>query len=67
MKGKIVAVMKQTREETKDPDGSMNLFAEKMAEAIIEEIKELKIIYTTGLVAPPSGGPVTGTIEATIE
>ena len=33
-----------------------------IAVAIIDTVKELTITYTTGLIAPPGGGPVTGVL-----
>lgn len=51
--------------ENPETESNIDAVAEKLAEAIIEEIKELKIIYTSGLVAPD--GAVTGSLETTIE
>ena len=53
LKQKIIEVMMDIREEENDPDASMNEFAQKIAKAIVEEIKELTITAT----AP--NGPVT--------
>lgn len=53
LKNKIIAVMMEIREEENDPDSSMNEFAQKLATAIVEEIKEVTITAT----AP--NGPVT--------
>ena len=53
LKDKIIAVMMDIREEENDPDSSMNEFAQKLATAIVEEIKEVTITAT----AP--NGPVT--------
>lgn len=53
LKDKIIAVMMEIREEENDPDSSMNEFAQKLATAIVEEIKEVTITAT----AP--NGPVT--------
>lgn len=58
----------QNNSEDNDPiDKKRDDFAEALALAIIQEIKQATIIYKTGLVAPPSGGAVTGTINHTIE
>lgn len=57
---KFKTVLDQTKVEDDDPEASKNLLAEELAKAIIEEIKELQIIYTTGLIAPT--GPVTGSL-----
>lgn len=64
LKNKIVSVLNECQQEDNDPDSSKTLLADRLATAIIEEIKQLKINYTTGLVAP--NGAVTGTITATI-
>lgn len=65
LKNKFKAVLDQTSEEESNPEESKDLLATELAKAIVEEIKELQIIYTTGLVAPT--GPVTGTlVNATI-
>ena len=53
LKDKIIEVMMDIREEDNDPDNSMNEFAQKLATAIVEEIKEVTITAT----AP--NGPVT--------
>ena len=50
---KIKDVMMEIRAEETDPDASMNNFAEKLAKAIIEEVKKITITAT----AP--NGPVT--------
>lgn len=63
---KIIAVMDECQKETNDPNASKVNFATKLAKAIVEEIKEAKINYTTGLTAPSGGGLVTGTITHTI-
>lgn len=67
LKNKIVAAMDKCQQEEDDPNRSKEEFAQALATAIVEEIKELKIIYSTGLIAPSSGGPVTGKINAKIE
>lgn len=64
IKGKIVDLIDSCQEETENANDAKNLFAENLAKAIVEEIKELKITYSTGLTAP--NGPVTGTFTATI-
>lgn len=52
---KIKEVMADIRKEESDPDASMNLFAEKIAEAIVDEVRKMTITAT----AP--NGPVTVT------
>lgn len=57
LKGKIAVVMNDmmTREEN-----SIDEFSQRIAQAVVEEIEESTIIYTSGLIAPSGGGPVTG-------
>lgn len=66
LKNKIINVLDQCQQETTDPNSSKELLADRLSEAIIQEIKQLKIEYTGGLIAPSSGGAVTGTINAEI-
>jgi hypothetical protein len=63
---KFIAIIEKMQLEDKDANNAKVLFAKEMAKAVVEELKEIKIIYTTGLVAPSGGGPVTGTITHTI-
>lgn len=44
---------------------NIDTVAGEIAQAIIEEIKELKILYTSGLIAP--NGAVTGQIKHTVK
>jgi hypothetical protein len=55
-------VSEQTEEE--DYDASLDRVSQKLAVAIIDEIKSLEINYQSGLVAPK--GAVTGAIKHTI-
>lgn len=41
--------------------------ANAMADVLINAIKSASVVYTTGLVAPSTGGPVTGLFTHTIE
>ncbi len=66
LKGKIESVLNDCQQENTDPNASKTLLADRLATAIIEEIKEIQINYTGGLTAPSSGGTVTGAINATI-
>ncbi|MRJ09157.1 hypothetical protein EDL99_09840 [Ornithobacterium rhinotracheale] len=67
LKNKIIAAMDKCQKEEDNPNRSKEEFASDLARAIVEEIKELQIVYTAGLIAPSSGGPVTGKINAKIE
>ena len=43
----------------------LDLFCEKLATAIVNEIKQAKVNYTAGLAAP--NGAVTGTFNHTVQ
>jgi hypothetical protein len=47
-----------------DEDQGLDLFCEKLADAVVDEVKQLHINYTSGLTAP--GGAVGGTINHTV-
>lgn len=47
-------------------EDALDKVADKIASAVIDAIKSAEIMYTTGLIAPPMGGPLTGTFECTI-
>lgn len=64
LKAKIREAFEAEQNEESDHNASLNRISEKLAVAIVEEIKEAKIIYQNGLNAP--NGPVTGTINHTI-
>ncbi len=66
LKAKIKAAFEAEQSEEVDHNASLDRIADKLATAIIEEIQFLKVNYTTGLVAPSGGGPVTGTITHTV-
>jgi hypothetical protein len=51
--------------EVEDSDAARNRIAEKLATAIVEEIKALKITYDNGLVAP--SGAVTGVFNHSVQ
>lgn len=64
LKDKIKAAFKTEQNENNDHEAALDRIADKLADCIVEEIKELKINYTNGLAAP--NGAVTGSINATI-
>lgn len=64
LKAKIKAAFEAEQTEQVDHNASLDRISDKLATAIIEEIKFLKVDYTAGLVAP--NGPVTGTITHTV-
>lgn len=65
MKGKIRTLLDSLAGQTENPEASREQFANDLATAIVDEIKELKIIYSTGLTA--GANPVTGTMTHTVE
>ena len=48
-----------------DEESALDVFVDKLAGVMITHIKTLSIKYTSGLSAP--NGPVTGTINHTVE
>lgn len=46
-----------------DAEQAKSEFIKGLVEAIDDYTSKVEIIYTTGLVAPPGGGAVTGTFE----
>lgn len=52
--------------EQTDQSVALDEVAAKLADAVTTAIRSITITYTTGLVAPSTGGPVTGTFECTI-
>lgn len=61
LKGIIKAAFEEEQNEEQDYNGSLDRISQKLADGIIEEIKQVKITYTAGLVAP--NGAVTGVME----
>lgn len=59
---KLAFIAEQTEEV--DHEAALDRIAEKLANCIVDEIKQLSINYTNGLIAP--NGTVTGTINALI-
>jgi hypothetical protein len=64
LKNAIIAAFSEQAENT-DHEGARDRVADKLAQAIINEIKEAKVQYTGGLIAP--NGAVSGTINHTIQ
>jgi len=65
LKEKIKLAFEAEQTEEEDYNASLDRISEKIATACIEEIREAKITYIDGLIAP--NGTVTGTINHTIE
>lgn len=60
LKNKIKAILEDESLEETNAELSRDRFADKLATAIIDEIKEAKITYTSGLTSA-TGGAVSGT------
>lgn len=67
LKNNIKAAYEDTAANGGDTkEAQLSYLCTKLADVIVDEIKELTINYTAGLNAPPGGGPVTGTITHTV-
>jgi len=64
LKAKIKEAFEAEQQEQNDHNTALDRIADKLAQAIVEEIKQLRINYSSGLLAP--NGAVTGTINASI-
>lgn len=64
VKNKIIAIIDDCRLDEEDGETAKEKFASDLAKAIVEEIKELKINYTSGLTV--NGSPVVGMLNTTI-
>lgn len=64
LENKIIAIIDAIKINEVDPEAVKIKFAKDLAKAMVEEIKELKINYSNGLVAGST--TVTGTLNATI-
>lgn len=60
------AAFTQVMNQEDDREGAIDKVADSLAQTIIAAIQSATITYTGGLIAPPSGGPVTGAFECTI-
>ncbi|MBB5636743.1 hypothetical protein HDE68_002644 [Pedobacter cryoconitis] len=65
LKQKIKTAIQAEQAEEQNANTSLDRLSEAISQAVIAEIKALKINYTSGLVSP--NGPVTGTLNMTIE
>ena len=66
LKTKIRNLLDFESDQEGDPEESRERFADKLATAIVEEIKRANIIYTSGLTSA-TGGPVTGTFQGELQ
>lgn len=64
LKTNIIGIMTDMmeREET-----SIEEFAERLSAAVDTYVKGATIVYTSGLIAPTSGGAVTGTFNGELQ
>lgn len=65
LKKDIKAALKTEQREEEDYEASLDRISSKIAEAIVKQIKNVKITYTQGL-ASQSGGAVSGVFNYTI-
>lgn len=65
LKRDIKSAFKAEQTEEEDYEASLERIAEKIAQAVIKQIKQIKITYTQGL-ASQSGGAVSGVFNYTI-
>lgn len=65
LKGKIKAAFLLAKAEEQSAETALDQLCEELASGIVDEVKELKISYTTGLTSA-TGGLVTGTLNHTI-
>lgn len=49
-----------------DRDAALDKVADKIASAVVDAIKSIQITYSSGLIATPQGGPVTGAFNCKI-
>ena len=66
LKADIKAALDNTSDTVVDPAAGREQTAEAIAAAVVKQLKNIQITYSTGLIAPPSGGPVTGMLNYTI-
>jgi len=65
LKDKIKAAYTDTAAVATTREDGLEVFAAALSQAIVDEIKELRITYTGGLTAP--NGAVGGTINHTVQ
>ncbi len=66
LKGAIKTALLAQRNNTTDPAQAADDLADAIANSVDAYLKSLTITYTSGLVAPSGGGPVTGTLVYTL-
>ncbi len=69
-KAELRADIKQALDQNSDveinPARGREQTANELADAIVKQLLKIQITYTSGLVSPPSGGPVTGILNHTV-
>lgn len=66
IKGEIKSAFTAVMDQKENRGDALDKVADKLADAIINAIKSQQITYSAGLVAPSTGGPVTGMFNYTI-
>ena len=64
LKDRLKQVYKSLKSSDLNEESGLDLLCQEMASAIIDEVKELKIMYQSGLAAP--NGAVTGQINHSV-
>lgn len=68
IKADIESAFKAVMNDTSDDrEGAIGRVADKIADAVVKAIKSSTIVYETGLIAPPAGGPVTGLFKGKLQ
>lgn len=63
----IKSAFKNMKDSDGDEEATLDTLSGKLAEAIDTYVKSATIMYTSGLVAPPNGGPVTGAFNGMLQ
>jgi hypothetical protein len=64
LKDRLKQVYKSLKNSDLNEESGLDFLCQEMASAIIDEVKELKIIYQSGLAAP--NGAVTGQLNHSV-
>lgn len=61
IKAEVKTAFAQVMKDEGDRNEAIDRMADTIADAVMNAIKSVTVVYTSGLVAPPAGGAVTGT------
>lgn len=65
IKRDIIEAINSVKDQETDRDQAINIFADKLADSIINAIRSSTIEYLTGLTSP--SGPVTGIFQGNLK